>query len=157
MRLRQVFCHFYRLSQTNNVETDVSLVFNDTSPEPLPENTDVVETLTIATSDSTSGLGQIVVPGSISVTSEKMVILSRLITEILEQSLLIQQRHFPFCLIQNYFEFAYCVHANYLFPFLSHFFPNHNNNSFHNNYTITSRLYNSTSGCPCLTISARIH
>ncbi|KAG5265597.1 hypothetical protein AALO_G00244240 [Alosa alosa] len=62
----------FRLSRNrmDNVETDVDLVFNDTSPEPLPESSDVVETLANALNDSTSGFNLTVVPGSISVTSE---------------------------------------------------------------------------------------
>ncbi|XP_076156757.1 uncharacterized protein LOC143139841 isoform X2 [Alosa pseudoharengus] len=62
----------FRLSRNrmDNVETDVDLVFNDTSPEPLPESSDVVETLANALNDSTSGFNLTVVPGSISVTSK---------------------------------------------------------------------------------------
>lgn len=60
-------------------------MFNDTSPEPLPESSDVVETLAEAIKNPTSSLNQIVVTGSISVTSENIIILSRLILESLEQ------------------------------------------------------------------------
>lgn len=38
----------YRLSRsrTDSVETDLDLQFNETSPEPIPDSTDVVRTLT---------------------------------------------------------------------------------------------------------------
>lgn len=65
-----------------NVETDIELVFNEDSTEPLPENTDVVQTLVTAVSNPNSGFNLTVDSESIVVTSEKMFLLVRLLTVV---------------------------------------------------------------------------
>ena len=75
MRLRQMLSPFYRRVSRNRmdqVETDLDLVFNETSTEPLPQNSEVVETLVDAMNDTTSGFDVDVVPGSIVVTSKNI-------------------------------------------------------------------------------------
>ncbi|KAG5261220.1 hypothetical protein AALO_G00301380, partial [Alosa alosa] len=56
--------------RTDEVETDVDVVFNETSIEPLPTSSAVAEALAIAVNDSNSGFNLSVVPGSIFVRSE---------------------------------------------------------------------------------------
>ena len=75
MRLRQMLSPFYRQVSRNrmdSVETDLDLEFNETSTEPLPQSSEVVETLVNAVNDTTSGFDVDVVAESIVVTSKKI-------------------------------------------------------------------------------------
>ncbi|XP_048092651.1 cell wall protein DAN4-like [Alosa alosa] len=54
----------------SEVETDIDVVFNETSIEPLPTSSVVIEALAIAINDLNSGFNISVVPGSIFVRSE---------------------------------------------------------------------------------------
>ena len=75
MRLRQMLSPFYRQVSRNrmdSVETDLDLEFNETSTEPLPQSSEVVETLVDAVNDPTSGFDVEVVAESIVVTSKKI-------------------------------------------------------------------------------------
>ena len=75
MRLRQMLSPFYRQVSRNrmdSVETDLDLEFNETSTEPLPQSSEVVETLVNATNDNSSGFNVDVRADSIVVTSKKI-------------------------------------------------------------------------------------
>ena len=75
MRLRQMLSPFYRQVSRNrmdSVETDLDLEFNETSTEPLPQSSEVVETLVNAANDNSSGFDVEVQPNSIVVTSKKI-------------------------------------------------------------------------------------
>ena len=75
MRLRQMLSPFYRQVSRNrmdSVETDLDLEFNETSTEPLPQSSEVVETLVTAVNDLNSGFDVEVQPNSIVVTSKKI-------------------------------------------------------------------------------------
>ena len=75
MRLRQMLSPFYRRVSRNRmdeVETDLDLVFDETSTEPLPQSSEVVETLVTAVNDPNSGFDVEVQPNSIVVTSKKI-------------------------------------------------------------------------------------
>ena len=75
MRLRQMLSPFYRQVSRNrmdSVETDLDLEFNETSTEPLPQSSEVVETLVDAVNDPTSDFDVEVVAESIVVTSKKI-------------------------------------------------------------------------------------
>ncbi|XP_048092652.1 uncharacterized threonine-rich GPI-anchored glycoprotein PJ4664.02-like [Alosa alosa] len=56
--------------RVDNVETDIDVVFNENSIEPLPTSSAVVEALATAVNDSNLGFNLFVVPGSIFVRSE---------------------------------------------------------------------------------------
>lgn len=62
----------------DSVETDVELVFNEASTEPLPESTDVTTTLSTALTNPPSGFNLTVIADSIIVMSEKIFILLKL-------------------------------------------------------------------------------
>ena len=75
MRLRQMLSPFYRQVSRNrmdSVETDLDLEFNETSTEPLPQRSEVVETLVNAVNDNSSGFNVDVRVDSIVVTSKKI-------------------------------------------------------------------------------------
>ena len=75
MRLRQMLSPFYRQVSRNrmdSVETDLDLEFNETSTEPLPQSSEVVETLVNAVNDNSSGFNVDVRVDSIVVTSKKI-------------------------------------------------------------------------------------
>ena len=75
MRLRQMLSPFYRQVSRNrmdSVETDLDLEFNETSTEPLPQSSEVVETLVNAANDNSSGFNVDVRADSIVVTSKKI-------------------------------------------------------------------------------------
>ena len=66
---------FYRQVSRNrmdSVETDLDLEFNETSTEPLPQSSEVVETLVNAVNDNSSGFNVDVRVDSIVVTSKKI-------------------------------------------------------------------------------------
>ena len=56
----------------NEVETDLELEFDETSIEPLPQNSEVVETLVNAVNDNSSVFDVDVRVDSIVVTSKKI-------------------------------------------------------------------------------------
>ncbi|XP_041926141.1 location of vulva defective 1-like [Alosa sapidissima] len=56
--------------RVDNVETDIDVVFNENSIEPLPTSSAVVEALATAVNDSNLGFNLFVVPGSIFMRSE---------------------------------------------------------------------------------------
>ena len=75
MRLRQMLSPFYRQVSRNRmdeVEADLDLMFDETSTEPLPQSSEVVETLVDAVNDPTSDFDVEVVAESIVVTSKKI-------------------------------------------------------------------------------------
>ena len=75
MRLRQMLSPFYRQVSRNRmdrVETDLDLEFNETSTEPLPQSSEVVETLVSAVNDNSSVFDVDVRVDSIVVTSKKI-------------------------------------------------------------------------------------
>ena len=75
MRLRQMLSPFYRQVSRNRmdeVEADLDLMFDETSTEPLPQSSEVVETLVNAVNDNSSGFNVDVRVDSIVVTSKKI-------------------------------------------------------------------------------------
>ena len=56
----------------DEVEADIDLVFDETSTEPLPQSSEVVDTLVNAVNDQNSGFNVEVQPDSIVVTSKKI-------------------------------------------------------------------------------------
>ena len=56
----------------DEVEADLDLMFDETSTEPLPQRSEVVETLVNAANDNSSGFSVDVRADSIVVTSKKI-------------------------------------------------------------------------------------
>ena len=59
-------------NRMDEVITDLDLEFNETSIEPLPQSSEVVEALVSAVNDNSSGFDVVVEVDSINVTSKKI-------------------------------------------------------------------------------------
>ncbi|XP_016113415.1 integumentary mucin C.1-like, partial [Sinocyclocheilus grahami] len=68
------FIAFFRTREESNVQAEVKLVFSEESTEPIPSNTDIVETLKEAAANSTAGFNLTIDATSITVIKSVQII-----------------------------------------------------------------------------------